>query len=292
MTQEPRIGSGYPFDQMSKAFVTALTHEDADTRERAEARVARWRSVLAGMASGRLSIGSRTPVEDLPAWLTPEVVRGGFATGSARAGGPLEPWEREAARKAGVDPTREALFAYHLTEPGLAELHSLLETGSYAVRVPEEAALLTVAWLVAAGENDAALGLVGTLAPYAARVRFFPFPAEPDTTEPSVVYRETVADAGRRLDNRKPNERVETMREALRVWNPLADEALALWLETVRDGRVAAGFPAGWAERGEALLARYRALAAEHTRCTKHRKPKENLAILLRSLGTSWVGAS
>ncbi len=100
---------------MAKAFVTALTHEDAETRERAERRISQWRPVLAGMASGKLSIGSRTPVKDLPAWVTPEVVRGGFATGPAAPAGPLEPWEREIARRAGVAESREALFAYHLT---------------------------------------------------------------------------------------------------------------------------------------------------------------------------------
>ena len=38
--------------------------------------------------------------------------------------------------------------------------------------------------------------------------------------------------------------------------------------------------PAGWHERADMLLARYEALAAVHTRCGKHRNPKENLAIL------------
>lgn len=269
---------------MAKAFVTALTHEDEETRERAERRIAQWRSVLAGMASGKLSIGSRTPAKDLPAWVTPEVIRGGFATGSAAASGRLESWEREAARRAGVDETREALFAHYLTESGLAELNSMLETGGYAVRIPEEAALLTVAWLVSVGETDAALDLAGKLAPFSKRLRFAPMPAEATTTEPLIVYRETVAEAGRRLEKRRANERIETMREALSVWNPFGDEVLSLWLETVSDGRVATLFPTGWAERGQALLTRYAELAAQHKRCTKHRKPKENLAILLRGL--------
>jgi hypothetical protein len=281
---EVRIGPGYPFGQMAKAFVTALTHEDGETRERAERRVAQWRSVLAGMASGKLSIGSRTPVKRLPAWVTPEVVRGGFATGSAAAARQVEAWERDVARRAGVYATHEALFAYYLTEQGLAELNSMLESGAYAVRIPEEAALLTVAWLVSVGENDAALELVGKLAPHSKELRFAPMPADPTTTEPSIVYRETVSDAARRLEKRQPNERVETMREALTVWNPFADEVLSLWLETEEAGTVARSFPEDWRTRGGTLLTRYRELAAKHKRCSKHRKPKENLAILLRAL--------
>ena len=120
--------------------------------------------------------------------------------------------------------------------------------------------------------------------PLADRLRFTPLPADPTTAAPSIVYRETVGEAGATLARREPNARVEAMREALSVWNPFADELLELWLQTVVDGRVGADFPAGWTDRGAALLERYRALAAAHTRCTKHRKPKENLAILRSAL--------
>lgn len=78
----------YAYGQLTKAFTTALTHQDARTRTLAQERVRRWRDVIDKMADGRLRIGSRTPVPGLPAWVTPEVVHGGFATGSAAAGGP------------------------------------------------------------------------------------------------------------------------------------------------------------------------------------------------------------
>ncbi|MFD5421791.1 hypothetical protein ACFWJT_27630 [Streptomyces sp. NPDC127069] len=76
----------------------------------------KWRAVLAGMADGSLTVGSRTPVAGLPAWVTPEVVRGGFATGTPSAGGPLTPYEADAARRADVPADRAALFAHALTE--------------------------------------------------------------------------------------------------------------------------------------------------------------------------------
>ncbi len=127
----PRAGRGYPLGQLAKAFVTAASHEDAETRRRAEERLRRWEQVLSGMADGRLTIGSRTPVACLPAWVTPQVVRGGFATGAAAAGGTLLAHETRAARRARVAPDRRALFAYYLTEPGLAALNQLLDTGRY-----------------------------------------------------------------------------------------------------------------------------------------------------------------
>lgn len=83
----------------------------------------------------------------------------------------------------------------------------------------------------------------------------------------------------------------QAMNEALAVWNPFADELLSHWLETVASGRVLARTPdAGWQGRGAALLDRYRELATVHTRCGKHRRPKENLAILRTALEETTAG--
>jgi hypothetical protein len=268
-----RVGTGYPFAQMAKAFVTALTHEDAETRRQAESRMYRWRDVIEGMTSGRLRVGSRTPVEDLPAWVTPEVVRGGFATGAATA----EPRTRAHLR---------GRFEHFLTETGLAELDGLLERRAYTVPVPERAALLTVAWLVRTGDIEAALRLVDTLRPYSDRLLFAPAAAATASADPEVVWRADAGQTQAALVRKRPSEQVETMREALTVWNPFADELLALWLETDR----ATVFTPEWRERGAALLRRYQQLAAEHTRCTKHRQPKENMAILRLALADAVAG--
>lgn len=84
--------ASYPAAQLAKAFTTALNHHDPATRRRAEERGQHWRAVLAGMAADRLRVGSRTPLVGLPAWVTPEAMRGGFATGTPSAGGPLQPY--------------------------------------------------------------------------------------------------------------------------------------------------------------------------------------------------------
>jgi hypothetical protein len=285
------IGGGYAFGQLARAFDTARQHDDPATRERALRRVDQWTSVLKGMASGRLRIGSRTPVQDLPAWVTPEVVRGGFATGAAAAASnPLEPWEQDIVARAGTARTRAAVFAYLLGEAGLAELDRLLTSGAYEIAIPEDAALLTIAWLIGAGHVGPAIALAETITPFAERLCFVARPAEPDTTERSIVSRQTVRATGQALHKRRPNERVESMREALTVWNPFADELLAHWLETQDDGRFDATRPTGWEQRGFALLQRYEDLAARHTRCTKHRNPKQNVAILRAALEDALVG--
>ncbi|MFJ9894328.1 hypothetical protein ACIQPR_13530 [Streptomyces sp. NPDC091280] len=286
---------GYALGQLAKAFTTALTHEDADTRRRAEGRARRWRAVLAGMASGRLAVGSRTPVAGLPAWVTPEVVRGGFATGSPSAGGPLQPYEIRLAERFGVPADRRALFAHCLTDAGLTWLWGQLNSGRYEVTVPEEGALLTMAWLVRHGETAAALDLVAELEPFTDRLRFLPRPsagrAAPDVTD--ALHRRTVDDTVGRLVRRRPNDAVEAQREALTVWQPFGDELLAHWLETAggADGRVLGLAPDdGWSARGGELLGRYRSLAREHTRCGKHRSPKGNLGILRGALEETVAG--
>ncbi|MFF5301118.1 hypothetical protein ACFY5F_17315 [Streptomyces sp. NPDC013161] len=280
---------GYAQGQLAKAFTTALTHEDADTRRRAEGRVTRWRAVLAGMSGGLLSIGSRTPVAGLPAWVTPEVVHGGFATGAPGAGGPLQPYETRLAERFGVPADRRALFAHCLTDTGLAWLWGQLNSGRYEVTVPEEGALLTMAWLVRHGETAAALDLVAELEPFADQLRFLPRPSagRPVPEASDALHRRTVSDTVDRLVRRRPNAAVETQREALAVWQPFGDELLVHWLETAggEDGRVLERAPdADWLERGAALLSRYRQLAEEHTHCGKHRNPKENPGILRGAL--------
>ncbi|WP_338491533.1 hypothetical protein [Streptomyces sp. SJL17-4] len=290
--QLPIVSRSYAEGQLARAFVTALHHTDPATRARAEERAGGWRRVLAGMADGTLRIGSRTPARGLPAWVTLEVLHGGFATGAARAGGPLLPYEVEAARKAGVPEDREALFAHRLTEAGLAELWALLDSTCYEVTVPEEAALLTVAWLVRAGETDAALELVREIGPFAATLRFTPRPTASRAPDIDAVQRRTVAQAGATLSGRGPNIAVETQREALAVWRPFEDELLGHWLETAGpDHRVLDREPGtGWHERGAALLDRYRVLAQEHTLCGRHRDPKGNPEILRGALEETTAG--
>ncbi|MFI5528489.1 hypothetical protein ACIA8O_07975 [Kitasatospora sp. NPDC051853] len=286
------VSTDYAHGQLARAFVTALSHPDAATRERAEGRLDRWRATLAGMKDGSLRIGSRTPVAGLPAWVTPEVVHGGFATGRAAAEGPLQPYEAEACRAAGIPADRARLFAHSLTETGLTRLWELLDSGRYRVTVPEEAGLLTVAWLVRAGEQETALELTALLAPFADRLRFTPPVGDAPGAAPDCVHRRTVADAVEALERRGPNRAVETQREALTVWLPFSDELLSHWLEaTGPDGVLHADPGPEWHARGAELLLRYRTLAATHQLCGKHRKPGGNLGILRISLELTVSGA-
>ena len=92
----------YALGQLERAVFASTEHGDPAVRERARARVAQWRRVLEGMASGALAIGSRTPTA-APAWATLEVVHGGFATGGLAADVGLLQALSEAGREQGAD---------------------------------------------------------------------------------------------------------------------------------------------------------------------------------------------
>jgi hypothetical protein len=275
-----QVGAGYPLRQLAQALLTAAENEDPRARQQAEQRVRRWQQVLDAMATGRVQVGSRAPLSGLPAWVTPEVLRGGFATGKPAASGPLRPHEADLARRVGLPMQRQALFAYHLTEAGLADLDATLDHGRYRVGMPEEAGLLVIAWLLRSTHRSAALTLLDTLAPYAERLRFTPQPATLSMVDPATVWRETVGEVRERVAARRANPRIAAVNEALTVWNPFGDQLLRLWLDTVADGWVAERFPDDWVARSAGLLDRYAVLAVKHPHCSKHRRPKENLAIL------------
>src|SRR5688500_16504982 len=89
-----RVNPGYASFQIAKALTTSQEHLDPATRERANERIAKWKTVLHNIFSGLVDYGSRTPVAKVPAWATLEVVTGGFATGRLRGAGDLQEHEK------------------------------------------------------------------------------------------------------------------------------------------------------------------------------------------------------
>lgn len=296
---------GYALGRLQDALHTAATSADEATRSRAAAKVDRWRAVLDGMASGRLTVGSRTPVADTPAWVTPEVVTGGFATGRHLAEQPLDDAER--ARLADLPPgpgstPRERFNLWYLSDAGQADLVAALVSEQYRIDLPEHAALAVVALLVDHGQAEAALDLVAALGPYLHRLRFTPSLTDRPVRTGTAVHLEWVGDVAATLRAATPPEQLLAMRETLTLWHPLYDELVALWAETV-DGElphlvtgdgtthVAGGWPArrfpdGWAARRAEWLSRYAATGDQATAPTRHRHPKSNFDRLLRALQT------
>jgi hypothetical protein len=305
--REISANPGYALGQLARAFATSQTHPDPETRARAEQKVAAWIAVFQGMLSGALQVGSRTPV-DAPAWATLEVLAGGFATGALLAGGPLQAHEHELLRTLPAVPTgaeRAAIAGYYLGDTGIAALGQMLANGCYRIHVPEEGALLTVAWLLAHDQADQTRAILDAIGPYLSQLRFYPIPAPRPLITTTVVHRQTIAETIRDLQALRVPGGIATEREAVTVWAPLYDRVAALFAETVAgplpslragpDGtpvRTEAGqfvvdggwpcqhYPQDWPARARTALDDYRHLRAAHQRCRKPERPSGNFAIL------------
>lgn len=259
----PALGLGYGQFQLAKALLAYTEHPDAATRERAAARVERWQNILVNIVSGTVRYGDQSPFHDVPAWVTLEVATGGFATGRLLAGGQLLPHERaQLARLSHVDEpgARLALNMHALSEEGLADLQSRLASGDYTVDVPEEGALLVVAWLLSQGHVEQAHALIDALAPLFERVRFYPAPGAPRDTQGTHVHRESAHAVAKRLDRLKPQPRIATQRNAVDVWLPLYDQLVGLALDVI-EAAWPSPTPRDWKLRMEAFIAEIERIA-------------------------------
>jgi serine/threonine protein kinase/tetratricopeptide (TPR) repeat protein len=307
-SEKPMVGSGYTLFQLAKAFTTEAQHADPATRVRARQRIADWTTVFNGILNGTLAVGSRTPLEGVPSWVTLKILTGGFTTGELLAAGPLQAHERTLLAKLPATSdadARRVLNRYYLTDEGLAELQGLLQSGYYDVHVPEEGALLVVAWLVQNGYAEQARELLETLGPWISQLRFYPIPTERARQSGARVFLQDVGSTIESLEQLRPNHRLLAQKEAVCIWTPLYDRMVQLFLETV-EGEIpslqcdsqgrwvrseSGGFPVqggwpcqhyrdGWAARATALLNEYEARRAEHRRCGRPERAKDNFARL------------
>jgi hypothetical protein len=299
---------GFAVGQLAAAFRTSRNHPDPNTRERAVSKIQKWLMVLRGMTIGNLSIGSRTPLSGTPAWATLEVIKGGFATGSLLAEGPLQGHEVALLEQVQSNPAatpRAILNAYYLSDEGIEKLQQMLHTGCYRINVPEEAALLVIAWLLDREKTNVALSVLDEIRPYLDRLRFYPVPADEPLAETSLVHLQSIAETISDLKAIQVPMRYQVMREALTVWSPMLDRAVDLFLETVEGAvpslkvddsgkpirlpsgafSIEGGWPCqrygeGWRDRANLFLAEYDRLREQHHLSTKPDAKGSNFAIL------------
>lgn len=270
---------GYVITQLAHRLTTQQTHPDPDVSQRAQRRAEQWQALLEDISSGRLEVGSRTPVRDLPAWVTLEVLTGGFASGAMLAAGPYQPHEQHLMEDLGLSG-RSELNGHFLSESGLAQLRQLLASGCYQLDLPEEGAWLALAWLEQNGHLEPASQLLEALLPYAGQLRFYPVPREQPVPADLRVHVQTVAEVRHTLDAVKANPRILAQKEAVEVWAPLYDQLLSLFQETVQDGWPCRVFPEDWDQRAQAWRQTYQESRHIHRLCGRPERRKHSFAQL------------
>lgn len=214
-----RFGDKYAYFQLQKAMESGQS-DKAD----------KWKKVFSGMLSGDLAIGARAPIKNIPNWVTPEVVRGGFVTGDFKAGGALKPHEIQLAKELYVrdksaSQVREYLNQWYLSQDGFARLGDMLESGHYRAETPEELALLTVC-AFARDHSRVASEVLKKITPFFDRLRFYPRPVS--TPPPDGFFRQSVYRLNSQLADIKPRASIKVQANVLNDWIPVYDRLLDL----------------------------------------------------------------
>lgn len=296
MSEQPSYATG----QLAKALARLLTTNDPGALK----KVRQWQSVLAGIHSGQITVGSRTPVEDTPAWVTLEVAHGGFATGAYLAEAPLTDDETlklsELPDNVPGETDRERLNNWYLGDVGMAELLAALRSGHYRVELPEDAALAVLVLLLDKDFISEAMDVLVELRPLMSRLRFTPRFEPVARPSGSAVRVGTVRDAIQSMRAVRMPRQIAAMRTTLGVWTPLYDRLVALWCQTVdgelpyvdgsgvvRGGWPGRRWPEGWADGRARWLADYEATALHHKPSGRHAHRRSNFVRLRNALLTS-----
>ena len=240
---DERINASYASLQIHRALQAMTEHNDKASLAQARKKVDKWNRIIGGLRSGKLQVGSRTPVKGMPAWLTLEVATGGFATGQLAASGEWLPFELNLLAKLDVviqkkpTPDRTLLNYYYISEGGFAELLDRVESGNYEVNVPEEGALLVVAWLAKNGFVDKSQNLIDVLAPYFSSVRFYPQPADTPQAATRQVFLRDVKTVSSNLSKIQTPHSILAQSEAIHVWRPFREKVVSFLLSTC-DGEI------------------------------------------------------
>ncbi|WP_285613013.1 hypothetical protein [Actinokineospora globicatena] len=279
--------SGYAYGQ----WLRALASLGAGSRG-AAAKARKWRAVLDGVNAGRVTVGSRTPVAGVPAWVTVEVVHAGFATGRLLAERPLTADEVAKLRSATPGSTdRERLNLHYLSDAGQVELLDALKSGQYRIDLSEEAAIPVAVALFAAGRDEQAFDLLEEIWPWIHRLKFTPTFTEVAVLSGDAVRVRSVREVITTLERVTVPQQITAMRETVTVWNPRYEALVALWAQTVDGplprldgGAVVGGWPCtrwpdDWAEQRSQWLADLPGAVTG-----RHAHPKGNFARLHEAL--------
>ncbi len=292
-----QIGTGYPAFQLAKAL-----RSETDKIEESS-KTSKWVQVITGMLSGTLKIGSRTPIKSTPVWVTPEVVKGGFATSNLKAEGPLQKHEIELLDKLNLPidkQARKSLNLFYLSDNGIQELTTLLNNNQYSIDVPEEAALLSVALLLQNGHINDAKEILNEITPFFDRLRFYPVITNENEqvakSNDDTVFVQSVVNVIDKIDNNRVNQNISIQKQSVLVWTPFYDKLISLFLKSFSNKLNSkkefleqkiepfAKVDKEWLEEKDSLLLEYKALLKNYEISNRWTKKGAQFSKLLKIL--------
>ncbi len=276
--------------QMSKAIHTHNTHADPRVRKNAEKKCQQWQQIIENLWHGRLNYGSRTPIKDIPNWVTLEVAQGGFATGNLLAGGELQEFELELLKILHADKNtyqnkelaRLWLNNYFVSDDGIKCLSNLLKSEKYKVNLPEECALLTVAWVLKNNFIEQAEELLTIISPFFDKLRFYPQPcklAQPLSTK---VHLKNISEVVYDLQNGFQQQRLKVQKIQITIWVPIYDKVvdclLTANLQQVSD---VINLTRAWQQQAQTILNELNRIKKQYPAKGKFAKNFADRAVLL-----------
>lgn len=285
VSENMKVNINYVLNELQKAVESKNKGNDVNDTDKSDKRIRQWNDVLSGILAGNLKIGTRKPTE-YPIWVTPEIVKGGFATGRALAAtSSLSLDEHAAILKFNTISYRESLFPALLSNEGLAWIRQLFVSRTYKIDLPEDAALFVVAWLHEQGRVEEAISIIDEISDYAAKFHFTPKKATKSLLITESVHRFSSNDIRKRLLTYEKNHKIETSKEAHQIWIPFTDKLVFHWLELLGDNFTDSNeqyTPSkNWKDVALQITQDYKNLKQKHRLCRKYHNKGKNLQILL-----------
>ena len=275
------------------------TAQERQETERRLQKAVQIQGMIQDSFTGKLDFGSRRPLKDYPAWVTPKVSWGGFATGQ------LEASLITSTRIDGNTAKKRHTNEEFLTPEGLKQLTSMLSQGNYRIKAPEHAALLCVAWLLEQGHYTEVQSILEAILPYFSQIQFFPEFADTPLEVTSQTCLWTLEEVKQELTKRYEiwknpahGRRIRMMlaqKNALQVWLPFKLRLLRLWEQTVMNDWPCQVYPEGWEQQAADMLMEYYGIlgSSGHPTILNTRKRRRgNMARLISCLQTRVIEGS
>jgi len=121
-----------------------------------------------------------------------------------------------------------------LTEDGLSQLYKLYYSGCYKINIPEEGALLTIAWLLSNDLFSQVAQIIDEILPYMDSLRFYPVITDEPVGNSSEFYLSTVGDCIQKLKQFKSGADILRQKETISIWIPLYDEFISHFIQAIK----------------------------------------------------------